>query len=105
MIVCTGKATKRIEEFQYHTKEYVATIRLGDVYKRQFKGLFKWQMNEETRYVINILVSMIPIGIVEMCIRDSLRVILEFLNPFRGLARTDYHHPRSKRVDVYKRQA
>ena len=29
MIVCTGKATKRIEEFQYHTKEYVASIRLG----------------------------------------------------------------------------
>ena len=29
MIVCTGKATKRIEELQYHTKEYVATIRLG----------------------------------------------------------------------------
>ena len=28
MIVCTGKATKRIEEFQYHTKEYIATIRL-----------------------------------------------------------------------------
>ena len=29
IIVCTGKATKRIEEFQMHTKEYVATIRLG----------------------------------------------------------------------------
>ena len=29
MIICTGKATRRIEEFQYHTKEYVATIRLG----------------------------------------------------------------------------
>ena len=29
MIVCTGKATKRIEEFQYHTKEYVATLMLG----------------------------------------------------------------------------
>ena len=29
MIVCTGKATKRIEEFQYHTKEYIATLRLG----------------------------------------------------------------------------
>lgn len=29
MIVCTGKATRRIEEFQYHTKEYIATIRLG----------------------------------------------------------------------------
>lgn len=29
MIICTGKATKRIEEFQYQTKEYVATLRLG----------------------------------------------------------------------------
>ncbi|HIZ26923.1 tRNA pseudouridine(55) synthase TruB [Barnesiella sp. An55] len=29
MIVCTGRATKRIEEFQYHTKEYIATLRLG----------------------------------------------------------------------------
>jgi tRNA pseudouridine55 synthase len=29
MIICTGRATKRIEEFQHQTKEYVATIRLG----------------------------------------------------------------------------
>ena len=29
MIICTGKATKRIEEFQYHSKEYIATLRLG----------------------------------------------------------------------------
>lgn len=29
MIICTGRATKRIEEFQYQTKEYVATLRLG----------------------------------------------------------------------------
>jgi tRNA pseudouridine55 synthase len=29
MIVCVGKATKRIDEFQYRTKEYVATLRLG----------------------------------------------------------------------------
>ena len=29
MIICTGKATKRIEEFQYQTKEYIATICLG----------------------------------------------------------------------------
>ena len=29
MIICTGKATKRIEEFQYQTKEYVAKIHLG----------------------------------------------------------------------------
>lgn len=29
MIVCTGKATKRIEELQYGVKEYVATLKLG----------------------------------------------------------------------------
>jgi tRNA pseudouridine55 synthase len=29
MIICTGKATKQIETFQYQTKEYIATLRLG----------------------------------------------------------------------------
>ena len=29
MIICTGKATKLIESFQYQTKEYVATVQLG----------------------------------------------------------------------------
>ncbi|MDL2265313.1 tRNA pseudouridine(55) synthase TruB [Parabacteroides sp. OttesenSCG-928-G07] len=30
MIVCTGKATKRIDEFQYQDKEYIATLKLGE---------------------------------------------------------------------------
>ena len=30
LIVCTGKATKRIEKFQHLQKEYVATLRLGE---------------------------------------------------------------------------
>lgn len=29
MILCTGKKTKEIEKFQYQTKEYTATLRLG----------------------------------------------------------------------------
>lgn len=29
LLICTGKATKRIESLQAHTKEYVATLRLG----------------------------------------------------------------------------
>ena len=29
MIICTGKATKKIESFQYQTKEYKAKLRLG----------------------------------------------------------------------------
>lgn len=30
LIVCTGKKTKMIEKLQYETKEYVATIKLGE---------------------------------------------------------------------------
>ena len=29
MVVCTGRATKRIDELQAHTKEYVATLHIG----------------------------------------------------------------------------
>ena len=40
-----------------------------------FKGLFKWQMNEETRYVINILISMVPIGIVGVFFKDEVESV------------------------------
>jgi len=30
MIICTGRATKQIEEFQHQTKEYIATLKLGE---------------------------------------------------------------------------
>lgn len=30
MILCTGKKTKEIETYQYQTKEYIATIKLGE---------------------------------------------------------------------------
>ena len=40
-----------------------------------FKGLFKWQMNDETRYVINIIVSMIPVGIVGVFFKDEVEAI------------------------------
>ena len=30
MIICTGRATKRIEEFQYQAKEYITTLKLGE---------------------------------------------------------------------------
>jgi tRNA pseudouridine55 synthase len=30
MILCTGRATKRIDEFQGQTKEYIATLKLGE---------------------------------------------------------------------------
>ena len=40
-----------------------------------FRGLFKFEMNSETRYVINILISMIPIGIVGVFFKDEVEAI------------------------------
>lgn len=40
-----------------------------------FRGLFKFQMNNETRYAVNILISMIPIGIVGVFFKDTVESI------------------------------
>lgn len=40
-----------------------------------FKGLFKFEMNDETKYVINILISMIPIAIVGLFFKDQVESI------------------------------
>ena len=39
------------------------------------KGLFKLEMNRETKYVLNILVSMIPVGIVGLFFKDQVEEI------------------------------
>ena len=40
-----------------------------------FKGLFKFQMNEETKYFFNIIVSMIPVGIVGVFFKDKVEEV------------------------------
>ena len=40
-----------------------------------FRGLFKMQLNDETRYVINIIISMIPVGIVGVFFKDAVENI------------------------------
>lgn len=40
-----------------------------------FRGLFKFRMNEETKYVLNIIVSMIPVGIVGVFFKDYVEDI------------------------------
>ena len=40
-----------------------------------FRGLFKFELNEETKYVLNIVVSMIPIGIVGVFFKDKVEEI------------------------------
>jgi undecaprenyl-diphosphatase len=39
------------------------------------KGLFKFELNAETKYVLNILVSMIPVGIVGLFFKDYVEEI------------------------------
>lgn len=39
------------------------------------KGLFKFEMNDETKYFLNIIVSMIPIGIVGVFFKDKVEAI------------------------------
>ena len=39
------------------------------------KGIFKFKMNDEMKYFINILVSMIPIAIVGFCFKDKVEEI------------------------------
>ena len=36
------------------------------------KGLFKFKMNDETKYVLNIIVSMIPVGVVGLLFKDQV---------------------------------
>ena len=39
------------------------------------KGLFKFQLNDETKYFINIVVSMIPVGIVGVFFKDKVEEV------------------------------
>ncbi len=48
LIVCTGRATKRIDELQAHVKEYVATVRLGATtpsfdLETEIDGTYPWE--------------------------------------------------------------
>lgn len=39
------------------------------------KGLFKFQMNEETKYALNIVISMIPVGVVGLFFKDKVEKV------------------------------
>ncbi len=40
-----------------------------------FRGLFKCELNAETRYALNIVVSMIPIGIIGVFFKDQVEAV------------------------------
>lgn len=71
-----------------------------------FNGLFTKQCNDEKRYVLNILVSMIPVGIVGLCFKDYVEALYAndvvyvvgacLLLTAALLALSHYYHPREK---------
>ena len=72
-----------------------------------FKGLFKWEgrINEEQKYALNILISMIPIGIVGLFFKDYIDEIFQgslvivgvclFVTAFL-LALTHFYRPKER---------
>ena len=90
---------------------------IGDSLERDrldFPRLFKFQMNEETRYVINILISMIPIGIVGVFFKDYVEEIFGsgllivgcmLLLTAALLTFSYYYKPRQKRKNLDERCA
>ena len=74
-----GKALFGIEtadlsfEVAVHAATVLATIVVfwKDIWKL-LCGLFKWKLNSETRYILLILLSMIPVFIVGMFFKDSV---------------------------------
>lgn len=43
-----------------------------------FQDLFKWQWNDGTKYVVNILISMIPVGVVGLCFNDQIQAVFNY---------------------------
>lgn len=55
ILLCTGRATKRIEELQAHTKEYIATLKLGattDSYDREHPENATYPIDHITRKLL-----------------------------------------------------
>jgi len=49
------------------------------------KGLFKFEMNEETEYILKIVISMVPVGIVGLLFKDSIEAMFGGNMVFLGL--------------------
>lgn len=45
------------------------------IFKGMFKPLKDGKMNDEQKYVVNILVSMIPVGVVGLCFKDQIEAL------------------------------
>ena len=94
-VVCTGKATKRIEELMGHDKEYVATIRLG-----QTTPSFDLETQPDAVYPTDH----IDLGLVERTIRERFTGRIEQVPPMFSAIKIDgkraYEYARRGNSDV-----
>lgn len=51
-----------------------------------FSGVFKFRYNDETKFVVQIIISMIPVAIIGLFFKDSVEVLFENQLIFVGLA-------------------
>lgn len=75
---------EEVERLTFDIVVHVATVLSTLVILRKevtwiFKGLFRWdgQLNMEQKYSLNIIISMIPIGIVGLFFKDSINEIFK----------------------------
>lgn len=78
------------------------------IFKGMFKPLQDGRLNSEQKYVVNILVSMIPVGVVGLCFKDSIESLYaDNVLPVVGgcllvtaclLALTHYYKPQPREV-------
>ena len=76
------------------------------IFKGMFRPLRDGKLNEEQRYVLNILVSMIPVGVVGLCFKDTIEALYaDNILPVVGccllvtaafLAMTHYYKPQAR---------
>ncbi|MBQ8863520.1 MAG: undecaprenyl-diphosphate phosphatase [Rikenellaceae bacterium] len=69
------------ENLTFDVTLHVATVLSTLVVLRRevgelLRGVLKFQMNDQTRYMLKILLSMIPIGIVGFCLKDQINEML-----------------------------
>lgn len=78
-----------------------------------FRGLFKFEMNAETKYVINILISMIPIFVVGIFFKDQVEAIFGsgltivgcMLLVTASLLAFSYYYKPKEKANITKRDA
>ena len=76
-ILCTFFGIDGADNLEFTVAVHVATVlsTLVILWKEIdwiLMGLFKFKMNDETKYALNILVSMIPVGIVGVFFKDKV---------------------------------